>query len=32
MNFINFLVTFLSVFDCMVEKVGFEKVYLKLKE
>ena len=23
---------FLGVFDCMVEKIGFEKVFLKLKK
>ena len=27
-----FLDTFLGVFDCMVEKIGFAKVCLKLKE
>ena len=31
-EFYLFLDTFLGVFDCMVEKIGFEKVCLKLKE
>ena len=32
LNFINFFDMFLGVFYCMVEKIGFEKVSLKLKK
>ena len=32
LSFINFVDMFLGVLDCKVAKIGFEKVYLKLKK